>query len=105
MTKKDFKGLVFVASIHNGHKSIYCGNVEYLRNEVFGYTLECGNSWNSKINRCPKSAKSMVTALNKSAEECGRYHDYYEVSSYDEFMAAGGKMDWDKRHGSAYSAF
>ena len=105
MTKKDFKGLIFVASIRHGHKTIYCGSVEYLRNQVFGYTLECGNSWNSKINLYPKTVKSMVTALNKSAEECRRYNDYYEVSSYDEFTAAGGEMNWTERNGTASSAF
>jgi hypothetical protein len=105
MTKKDFKGLVFIASIHNGRKTIYCGSVEYLRNEVFGYTLECGNSWNSKINLYPKSAKSMVTALNKSAEECRRYNDYYETSSYEEFIAAGGEFDQNERNGVAHTSF
>ena len=36
-----------------------------------GYTLECGASWqheegNSKINRNPKTAKSLVNMLNKA---------------------------------------
>lgn len=39
--------------------------------EDFSYTLECGASWehekgNSKINRYPKTIKSLVSNLNKS---------------------------------------
>ena len=50
--------------------------------ERFGYTLECGNSWNSKINRNPKTAASLITALNKSvAETQGSCYDpdHYEL--------------------------
>lgn len=101
MTKKDFKGLVFIASIHRGNRTIYCGSIEHMLNRVFGYTLECGNSWNSKINRYPKTARSLVTALNKSAEECRRYSDYYELSSYEEFVGNGGTLD-ENRCGSVY---
>lgn len=49
---------------------------EYLSNgtleeliKYHGYTLECGHSWNNKINMHPKSIKGLVTALNKSAKE------------------------------------
>ncbi len=101
MTKKDFKGLVFIASIHRGNRTIYCGSIEHMNNRVFGYTLECGNSWNSKINRYPKTARGLVTALNKSAEECRRYSDYYELSSYEEFVGNGGELDED-RSGSVW---
>ena len=27
----------------------YTGTMDYLVNQVFGYTLECGHSWNDKI--------------------------------------------------------
>jgi hypothetical protein len=50
--------------------------------KYFGYTLECGNSWNPKINRNPKTAKGLVSALNKSvAETMGSCYDpdYYEL--------------------------
>ena len=50
-------------------ETIYEGTVEYLVGNVFGYTLECGNSWNRKINRNPKSITALVTALNKSYNE------------------------------------
>lgn len=49
----------------------YTGTVERLATEVFGYTLLCGQSWehergNSKINTHPKTAKSLVSNLNKA---------------------------------------
>lgn len=50
--------------------------------EYFGYTLECGASYNPKINRNPKSVKGLVSALNKSVDEtqCGSFDpDFYEV--------------------------
>lgn len=101
MTKKDFKGLVFVASIHRGNRTIYCGTMAHLIDRVFGYTLECGHSWNSKISLNPKTGRSLVTALNKSADECRRYFDYYELSSYDEFVGAGGTIN-ENRSGSIW---
>ena len=69
-----------VNKIHNGRTTIYTGTLEELENNVFGYTLECGHSWNSKIPRYPKTIKSLVNALNKSADECRRYNDYYEIA-------------------------
>lgn len=50
--------------------------------DYFGYTLECGNSWNPKIPTQPKTAKSLVSALNKSVKETqgGCYNqDFYEL--------------------------
>lgn len=35
----------------------------------FSYTLEVGNSWNSKINRNPKTIKSFEKNLQMSYEE------------------------------------
>lgn len=48
----------------------------------FGNTLENGHSWNSKINRNPKTIVGLVSALNKSvAETQGACYDqdYYEL--------------------------
>ena len=84
------KKLIYIASFHKGHKTIYGGTLEYLLNNVFGYTLECGNSWNCKIPRYPKSAKSLIKALNDSANECNRYHDFYDLSSEDDFKNHDG---------------
>ncbi len=50
--------------------------------ECFGYTLECGSSWNQKISRHPKTAKGLISALTKSvAETQGACYnqDYYEL--------------------------
>lgn len=97
LTKKDFKGLVFVASLNRGHKTIWCDTIENLRSRVFGYTLECGNSWNPKINRYPKTLKSLITALTKSAEECNRYSQSYYASDWEEYVAAGGTLNAERR--------
>ena len=77
--------ILYVASIHKGRKSIYAGTLEALRNGVFGYTLECGNSWNQKIPRYPKTGKSLVKALNDSAYECNKYDDFYDLVTKEEF--------------------
>lgn len=66
-----------------GRTTEYTGTVAELSTEVFNYLLECGNSWNPKISRHPKTAKSLVNALNKSVTETqgGCYEqDYYELS-------------------------
>ena len=71
-----------IIKTRRGTKSEATGTVAELV-ERFSYTLECGNSWNSKINRNPKTAKSLVTALNKSvAETQGSCYDpdYYELA-------------------------
>ena len=50
--------------------------------DYFGYTLTCGNSWNPRIPTKPKTAKSLVSALNKSVYETqgSCYNqDYYEL--------------------------
>ena len=50
--------------------------------DYFGYTLECGNSWNPRITRNPKTAKSLISALNKSVKETqgSCYNqDFYEL--------------------------
>lgn len=73
------KKIYSINSVHRGHATIYTGTLDELENGVFGYTLECGHSWNNKIPRYPKTGKSLVKALNDSAYECNRYHDYYEL--------------------------
>jgi hypothetical protein len=68
-----------IISWHHNRKTEYTGTMEYLTTRVFGYTLECGHSWNNKIPENPKTGKSLVKALNDSARECNRYFDYYEL--------------------------
>lgn len=62
------------------YKSGVRGSSEYLSKgtleeliKYHGYTLECGHSWNNKINMHPKTIRGLVTALNKSKQEteCG----------------------------------
>ena len=66
---KTFKVKITKSGMSGSRETIYEGTVEYLVGNVFGYTLECGNSWNHKINRKPKSITALVTALNKSYNE------------------------------------
>ena len=40
--------------------------------KYFGYTLECGHSYDARIKRIPKTAKSLVSALNASVAETQR---------------------------------
>ena len=96
--KNDWKGIIFISSFHRGSETIYAGTIEYLIDRTFGYTLECGHSWNAKISLRPKTKKSLVNALNASANECRRYSDFYGLSNKDAFIAAGGVLD-DNRHG------
>lgn len=57
---------------HRGRAHEYTGTLQYLIEDVFSYTLECGASWQNhtgcrKVNRNPKSGKGLVTALNNAA--------------------------------------
>ena len=62
------------------------GTLEELTS-YFGYTLECGSGYqhekgNKKINKNPKSAKSLVDNLNKAASNLsanGCQLTYYEL--------------------------
>ena len=51
--------------------------------EYFGYTLECGHSWNRKLQLQPKTIKSLVSTLNKCISETCRHYDpdWYELAS------------------------
>jgi len=69
---------------HRGRETDYTGTVDHLAHKVFGYTLECGNSWNSKINMNPKTAKGLLKALEQSVQETqgGCFEqDWYELVS------------------------
>ena len=73
---------ITVRAYHRCRTRDWTGTVEDLRSDVFGYTLECGNSWNHKINRFPKTGKALVKALNQSVDETqgGCYdRDSYEL--------------------------
>lgn len=71
--------IITVIKSHKGRDMEFEGTMEHLLSNVFGYSLECGNSWNNKIQRYPKTGKALVKALNQSADECRRYYDYYSL--------------------------
>ena len=96
--KNYWKDIIFISSFHNGRETIYAGTIEYLIDRTFGYTLECGHSWDSKIPERPKTKTSLVNALNRSADVCNNWSNRYELSSYEEFKANGGELGEDK-HG------
>lgn len=84
MNKKVKK--VFITSVHNGRNTVWYDTMERMVDGIFGYTLECGNSWNSRIPRYPKTLESLIKALNNSAYECRQYDDYYTEASQEEMQ-------------------
>lgn len=70
-----------IISTHRDRETEFTGTIEHLTHNVFGYTLECGHSWNHRIPRWPKSINALINALNKSADECGRYWDSYRLKT------------------------
>lgn len=52
----------------NGRDTTITGTLDYLK-DYFSYTIECGASWNSKINDNPKTIRSLMTTLTKSYDE------------------------------------
>lgn len=69
-------------------ESRYTGTIEHLVNNVFGYTLKCGKSWefekgNKKINDHPTTIKSLITNLNNAESnraKNGCASTYYELA-------------------------
>ena len=73
--------IITVRSYHRDRSHDWTGTVEELCSEVFGYTLKCGHSWNSKISLRPKTGAALVKALNQSVAETQR--GCYEQDSYE----------------------
>lgn len=94
---KDEEKEYYVIAEHRSSTTIWKGTISHLTNEVFGYTLECGNSWNPRIPRYPKTIKSLVNALNNSASECNRISDYYKVGTEEDWNKAKANGDSDNR--------
>lgn len=85
-TKKIYK--VGKTTSRNNRTTYFEGTLEYLINNVFGYTLECGKSWehekgNKKIDTKPKTIKSLITNLN-NAQNNSAANSY---SGVDYFLA------------------
>ena len=78
---------ITIIQTRNGKDSEIVGTLDYLVNSYFGYTLECGQSYerekgNKKINRNPKSGKSLVDNLNKAVSNSaanGYSSTYYSL--------------------------
>ena len=75
------KKKIYVAAHHNGKTTIWGATLEEMNHDIFSYTLQSGNSWNSKIPTNPRGVKTLVKALNDSANECRRYYDWYEEAT------------------------
>lgn len=57
------------SGMNGTRETLFTGTLDHLKTNVFGYTLECGASWNHKINQNPKTIKSLITMVNKSYNE------------------------------------
>ena len=72
---------------HRGRETEFTGTLEYLVNDVFGYTLECGASWShergcKKVNRNPKTIRALIMALDNAVHNTqgSNYDpDWYEL--------------------------
>jgi hypothetical protein len=75
-----------IAKTRNGRVTEQKGTLEELT-KYYGYTLESGNSYNSKIPLKPKTIKSLLSALDKSTDvlQSGSYNpnSYKLVASED----------------------
>lgn len=70
-----------IIKYRNNRQREITGTLEELK-ERFAYHIECGCSWNSKINDNPKTIKSFVKTINECAQELQRGNfnqDYYEL--------------------------
>ena len=75
--------------------TIWRGTLERLI-KVFSYTLECGNSWDNKISRQPKTIKSLMNCLSRSADVTRHYFDYYELITKEDYDAYEEKEDFSQ---------
>lgn len=57
------------SGMRDTQETIFEGTLDHLKKGVFGYTLECGSSWNPKINSNPKTINALIKAVNMSYDE------------------------------------
>lgn len=72
-----------IIKTRRGRKTEQTGTLSELTS-YFGNTLSDGHSYNPKINLAPKTAKALVSALNKSVDELQRGSfdpNYYELAN------------------------
>lgn len=91
--KRNMRKTVYITATHRDNKIVYAGTIDYLVDKVFGYTLECGHSWNERIKENPKTAPFLVKALNLSAAELNHYSDIYWLSTSEEIAAYKAKCE------------
>jgi hypothetical protein len=60
-----------ILKYRRGNVTEMSGTLEELT-EHFGYTLEAGRSYDSKVPLKPKTAKSLVSALNRATDSLQR---------------------------------
>ena len=78
MKDKVFTVKVTRIMFYRTSEQTYTGTLAELK-KTFSYTLECGKSWehergNKKINTDPKSISSLISNLNKAAENTGAHY-------------------------------
>jgi hypothetical protein len=57
-----------ITKCHKDRETVFEGTLEELI-QAFSYTLNCGHSWNNKINKHPTTLKSLISNINKSYKE------------------------------------
>jgi ribosomal protein L17 len=69
------------SGMSGSRETIFEGTLDHLKSSVFGYTIECGHSWNHKINSNPKTIKALIKAVNSSYNETegGYTRSYVEL--------------------------
>ena len=83
--------IYYIKKYHRGYETVIKGTINAFVHNYFGYTLDCGHSWNSKINKEPKTYKSLISNLNKSYHEtqgCCFDQDYVSEATEDDYVNA-----------------
>ena len=82
--------IYYINKYHRGRHTIIKGTIKGLT-KYFSYTLDCGWSWNHKINTEPKTYKSLISNLNKAFHETqGSCYDqdYVTEATEDDYINA-----------------
>ena len=85
--------IFYINKYHCGHHTIIKGTIKGLT-KYFDYTLDCGYSWNQKINTEPKTYKSLISNLNKSYHETQGScfdQDFVDEATEDDYINAEAK--------------
>lgn len=88
--------LAAIVKYHRGRETLWVGTIAQL-SDAFGYTLECGHSWNHRIKRESeiKTVKSLVSNLNKSYRETmGGCYDPDYVWEGNEYLSDEIKAEY-----------